>query len=102
MGEKVPSEEVVKYHLAKGLHCGTRQPSLLPPYHTFSSIRGQKNLFATCLGLGRGHAQSGQGQRGPGLGDQPPEFLGLHTIQAIVMTVVSFPQNAQRRVIRGG
>lgn len=38
----------------------------------------------------------------PCLRDQPPEFLGLHTIQAIVMTVVSFPQNAQRRVIRGG
>lgn len=43
-----------------------------------------------------------QGHRGPGLSEQALELLGLHTIQAIVMTVVSFPQNAQRRVIRGG
>lgn len=33
------------------------------------------------------------------LSEQPPEFLGLHTIQTIVMTIVSFPQNAQRCVI---
>lgn len=32
----------------------------------------------------------------------PVRVPGLRTIQAIVMTVVSFPQNAQRRVIRSG
>lgn len=77
VGKKVPSEEIVKYHLAKCLHCGTRQPSLLSPYHTFSSIRGWKNLFATCLGFGRGRPQRGQGQRGPGLWDQAPRIPGL-------------------------
>lgn len=97
--KKVPSEKMEKQQLAKCLHCGTQQPSLISPF-PHSPTRGKKNLL--CIHARGSRHQSSQGQRGPGLWDQPPEFLGLHTIQAIVMTVVSFPQNAQRRVIRGG
>lgn len=73
------------------------------PYIPLSAQSNQREEEPACYTfLHMADDQSSQGQRGPGLWDQPPEFLGLHTIQAIVMTVVSFPQNAQRRVIRGG
>lgn len=88
-----------KFHLAQCLRYGTWQFSLLIPLTHIHINHGESVIQSWTwwmTGPGRLRAE------GPGQSEQLPVFLSLHTIQAIVMTVVPFPQNAQRCVIRGG
>lgn len=67
--KKVPSEKMEKWRLAKCLHCGTRQPSLISPF-PHSPIRGKKNLL--CIpARGSRHSRAVKGREAPAYGISP-------------------------------